>query len=1146
VKTSEFLAHLQGLSIRVRLESGELKVSAPKGALTADLKTELGARKQEILALLGTAEESATPNTLPPIARIDRSGDLPLSYTQQRLWFLDQLEPGILTYNMWVVCRMHGPLVVDALERAVNEIVRRHEVLRTTFPDDGGVPTQAIAPFEPLALEIVSSNGQTLDDGAIQALLHERVERLFDLKRGPMVRPTLVRVSDDDHVFLVALHHAVFDGVSKSLFFRELTALYEAFTADRPSPLAELPIQYADYSSWQRELFEDPRYGWQMDYWKEVLAGDLPVLALPFDKPRPPLQTHSGTIAWRRLPLRLIDDLERIGNPVGATLFVVLLAAYKAFLRHYTGQTDLLVGTAVAGRNRAEIEPLMGFFVNTIVLRTGVEDDPTFRELVTRVRDVSLGALQHQEMPFQLLVDEVQPNRDMSVSPLFQTLFILDEDPGDERSMGALELSNFNIENPVTRTDLVFTGYRGRDGFVAWLEYNTDLFEHDTIVRMLANYERMLFDAVQNPDRPISELAVLADEERRQVVVDWNETKSPYPAEPIHVQFEQQVDRTPAATALIYPDPDGSEERVTYGALDERANRLANHLIAQGVARGDLVGLCLDRSAEMVVAQLAILKTGAAYVPLDPAFPAERLAYMVSDAQLSLVVTTSELASLLPTGTTLSRLDDVRESVAAADPARPDVGTELGERMYVIYTSGSTGKPKGVELEHRSVSNFLASMAREPGLEASDSLLAVTTLSFDISVLELFLPLTRGATVIVASKQATGDGELLSQHLETYRPTVMQATPATWHMLMLAGWEGSADMRILVGGEAVPRELANELAERGREAWNVYGPTEATVWSTTARIEPGSGPVSIGRPIGNTRIYVLDSRRRPVPIGVTGELWIAGDGLARGYLERPELTAERFVDDPFETAPGERMYLTGDLARWHEGGTLECLGRTDNQVKLRGYRIELGEIETVLAEEEGVEQAVCVIREDTPGDQRLTAYWVRGPGGEPTTESLRARGSSALPAYMVPAAFVELDALPLTPNKKVDRKALLARDSDTPTVDAAAPEHVAPRNELESSIAGIWGEVLGLANVPVHTNFFDLGGHSLLLAQVRVRLAETLERPIPIIELFQYPTVAALATHLGTGEKTRAPDRQGRSRALSAGRRNLRQRRRSR
>jgi amino acid adenylation domain-containing protein len=1145
VKTSEFLAQLQGLSIRVRLESGELKVSAPKGALTPELKTELGARKQEILALLGAAGEGQAPNALPPIARIDRSGDLPLSFTQQRLWFLDQLEPGILTYNMWVVCRMKGALDVAALERAVNEIVRRHEVLRTTFPAAHGVPKQVIAPFEPLQLEVVTGNGHVLDDDAIQTLLHERVERLFDLEHGPLIRPTLVKAGERDHVLLVAIHHAVFDGVSKSLFFRELTALYEAYTEGRPLPLPDLPIQYADYSAWQRRLFEDPEFSWQMDYWKKTLAGDLPVLELPLDKPRPPLQTHAGTIAWRRLPLRLIDDLERIGNPKGATLFVVLLAAFKAFLHHYTGQSDLLVGTAVAGRNRAEIEQLMGFFVNTIVLRTDVADDPTFRELVVRVRDVSLGALQHQEMPFQLLVDELQPNRDMSISPLFQTLFILDEDPGDERTMGALELSNFNIENPVTRTDLVFTGYRGRDGFVAWLEYNTDLFEHDTIVRMLANYERMLLDIVADPDKPLSELTVLADDERRQLLVGWNDTRAPFPKDPVHVQFEQQVDRTPEATALIYPDPDGAEQRATYAELDQRANRLAHHLMAQGVARGDLVGLCIDRSIEMVVTQLAILKTGAAYVPLDPSFPVDRLAYMVSDAKLGLVVTTSDLAELLPDGTPLVQLDQLRDEIAAADATQPGVESDVRDRMYMIYTSGSTGQPKGVELEHDSVSNFLSSMAKEPGLDAGDSLLAVTTLSFDISVLELFLPLTRGATVIVASKQATGDGELLKQHLDTYRPTVMQATPATWHMLLLAGWERSPEMRVLVGGEAVQRDLAGELAERSKEAWNVYGPTEATVWSTTGRLEAGSGPVSIGKPIDNTRIYVLDSRRRPLPIGVTGELWIAGDGLARGYLDREELTAERFVDDPF--VAGERMYLTGDLARWRGDGTLECLGRTDNQVKLRGYRIELGEIETVLAEEPGVERCVCVVREDTPGDQRLTAYWIKGESGEPTTEALRARGNAALPAYMVPSAFVELDALPLTPNKKVDRKALLAREAETPATAVAAEDHVAPRNELERQIAAIWGQVLGIEDVPVHTNFFDLGGHSLLLAQVRVQLTETLGRTIPIIDLFQYPTISGLAAHLDEPKRpAAAKGRERRGKDLAAGRRNLRQRRRSR
>ncbi len=1147
MKIFELLAHLQDLKVRVWAQDGELKVSAPKGALTAELRAELGARKAEILAVLSARESAGTSSSLPPIPRVPRNGDLPLSFTQQRIWFLDQLEPNLATYNMWIPCRMGGPLDIPALERALTEIVRRHEVLRTTFPSEGGVPSQVISQPTPVELEVIAGpDGEDLDDDAIQVMLHERLDHPFDLARDLMYRFTLVRAGEDDHVFFTMVHHAAFDGVSATVYFRELTELYEAFCRGLASPLPELPVQYADYATWQRKLFGGPE-PYQMDYWKRVLDGMPPVLDLPFDHPRPAYQTHGGTIAWRRLPDGLIDDLHFIGQREGATLFMVVLAAFKAYLHHITGRVDIPVGAPIAGRNCAEIENLVGFFVNTLVLRTNLEGEPSFRELVVRVRDVSVGALDHQDLPFQLLVDALQMERSLNHTPLFQTLFVLDEDPGDERTMGELKLTDFDVENRAARTDLVFIGYRGRDGFFAWFEYNTDLFEHETIERMLKNFEHLLVGLAAQPDRPISEIELLTEEERNQLLVDWNDTRTPYPSEPVHVQFEAQVERSPEATALVFPGPEG-DERLTYRELDRSANRLARRLVELGVGRGDLVGLCLDRSTLMVAAQLAIQKTGAAYVPLDPTFPADRLAYMVSDARLELVVTTGELASFLPPDTRFARLDDMAEEIAAADATRLNVAVDVEDRMYVIYTSGSTGLPKGVEVEHRSVSNFLASMAREPGLAAGDSLLAITTLSFDISVLELFLPLTTGATAIVAPKETTIDGEALAALIESHRPSAMQATPATWRMLIQSGWTGSPDLRIFCGGEALPRELANELVERGAEVWNLYGPTETTVWSAVSRVEAGDGPVSIGRPIANTSVYVLDANRRPVAIGVSGELWIGGGGLARGYLDRAELTTERFVDDPF--AGEGRMYTTGDLACWRADGTLECLGRTDNQVKLRGFRIELGEIESVLSEEPGVEQCVCVVREDTPGDQRLVAYWAPDGGRKPAPGDLRERASGVLPAYMVPAAFIELDELPLTPNRKVDRKALLERE---PELAASAPgaEQAAPRNEVERTIAEIWGAVLGVGEVPIHTNFFDLGGHSLLLAQVRVGLVDALGLQVSIVDLFQYPTVSALAAHLGaseTGRSSAAADRRPkeRGRSLAAGRQKLRRRRRTR
>ncbi len=1144
--TSELIRRLRELKVKLSVENGELKVSAPKGALTPELRAELVERKQEIRALLAPVEVAARATTIP---RARRDQPIPLSFTQQRLWFLDQMEPGLLTYNMWSTAVLHGRLDVALFRRCLTEIVRRHEVLRTTFRDQDGVPVQVIAPEPGFPFELVDDQRDGRHehtDDEIRRELWGRLEQPFDLAAGPLLRVTLLRLAAEKHVLFVVVHHIVSDGLSTGLFFQELFALYEAFERGEPSPLPALPIQYADFAIWQRAFFEGPEFERQMAYWRRTLSGELPLLELPLDHPRPPIQTYHGQVKFEWFPAEILRGLDALANRESSTLFVVLLAAYKAFLQRLTGQTDVLVGIAAGNRNRPEIENLIGFFVNTLVLRTDVGGEPSFRQLVGRVRDVFLGAIEYQDMPFERLVDELQPERNLAYSPLFQTFFVLDQDSGHSRQMGQIEVKPFELENHATRTDLVMHSFRGRDkhgtdGLCVGLEYNTDLFDEATIVRWLQHFKVLLKSVVADPERPVSRADLLGQEERARLLEGWNRPRAAYPDLPVHEQFEAQVDRTPEATAAVYATDDaGADERLTYRELEQRANRLARLLRARGVAPGDLVGLCLKRSLDMLVAQLGIQKAGAAYVPLDPAFPPERLAYMVADAGIRLVVATSDQDELVAAAPERLHLDRAARELAAQDPARFPSGADADALMYVIYTSGSTGRPKGVEIAHRSVSNFLASMAAAPGLAAGERWLAVTTLSFDISVLETMLPLVVGATVWIASRETTMEGDRLLALLERARPDVMQATPATWRMLLLAGWESSPGLKVLSGGEALPRDLANELARRGRELWNLYGPTETTVWSTVARVDAGDGPVRIGRPIASTRVYVLDRHHEPVPVGVPGELWIAGDGLARGYHGRPELTAERFVADPFAPEPGARMYRTGDLARRHPDGELECLGRIDNQVKLRGYRIELGEIEAVLQEEPGVRQCVALVREDTPGDQRLVANCVPDAGVGVDPARLRERGRARLPAYMVPSAFVALEALPLTPNGKVDRRALLALKPEPP---AGPARRTAPRNAAEAQIAQVWQAVLGLEELDVDTNFFDLGGHSLLLAQVRARLQGDFPG-VSIIELFQDPTVAALAQHLaGRGAAAEEPaDQKGRG--LAAGRQALMRRRR--
>ena len=1117
MKTSEFLAHLRSLKIRVSAKDGDLKISAPKGVLTADLRGELAKRKAEILAVLdsGAVPVDPTQSVVESgvIERVPRDGSpLPLSFTQQRLWFLDQLETGLITYNMWIAWTFRGRLDVALLERCVREIVRRHDVLRTTFPSVDGVPTQEVDPEVKVRFEMIAGDGKPPTESEIRAILKDRLERPFDLEKGPLFRPSLVRVRDTEHILFVCVHHIVFDGVSRTILFRELSALYEAFVAGKPSPLPELPVQYADFAAWQRDYFQGPEFQSQREYWKKTLAGDLPVLELPTDRPRPAVQTYRGATKGRPISLDVIDTLGRIGQEEGATLYMVLLAAFKTFLHRLTSQEEIIVGTAMANRNRGEIEDLLGFFVNTLVLRTELGGEPSFRQVLHRVRDVFLGALEHQDMPFQLLVDELQPERDLSYTPLFQSLFVLDEDPGDPRHIADLELESFPLDNPTARTDLVLTAYRGRDVFYTWFEYGTDLFDPETIVRWLAQFETLLRGIVADPDAPISHLPLLGEDERHRLLEEWNDVASDFSEAPIHAQFEAQARRTPDAVAVGHPLAGGGYGQMTYGELDRRSNQLADHLIDRGVEPGSLVGLCLKRTPDTLVALLGILKAGAAYVPLDPGFPVERIAYMVSDAKLRFVVTTGDLLGSLPSADVETvRVDEEADAIAARPEGSPGIEVAVRDRMYVIYTSGSTGRPKGVEVEHRSVSNFLASMAREPGLSAEDTLLAVTTLSFDISVLELMLPLVVGARVVIAPSDVTGEGDRLLALLGDLKPSVMQATPATWRMLSLAGWEGDANLRIFCGGEALPRELADQLVTRGKEVWNLYGPTEATIWSTVKRIEGETELVTIGHPIESTRVYVLDRNMAPVPIGVSGELWIGGDGLARGYLDRPELTAERFVPDPFAAEPGARIYRTGDLARWLATGELECLGRVDHQVKVRGFRIELGEIEAVLTESPGVHACAAIVREDQPGDQRIVAYYVAGEEETASANELRFLAQEKLPGYMVPSSFVELEELPLTPNAKVDRRALAALEAVGPAVETA---YVAPRDDTEAKIAAIWTEVLGVERVGVHDSFFDLGGNSLLTVQAMSRLRNALKVDLPLRDMFEDPTVAGLASRL--------------------------------
>jgi amino acid adenylation domain-containing protein len=1012
--------------------------------------------------------------------------EFPASSVQQRLWFLEQWESEGAVYNQPVVYRLSGALDIEALERSLREIVQRHEVLRTTFANDVGTIVQRVSSRQHLPVPLVDLANRPDREAELRRLLDNEVRQPFDLAAGPLVRARIFRMAPDDHVLSLTFHHVIFDGWSEDVLFRELQGLYEAFRNGRPSPLPELPIQYGDYAVWQSEQLAGPDLDRQLDYWKRQLNG-LGVLELPVDRPHPAEQSYRGAERQVCVPPPLVPALMAVSRQEKATLFMVLAAALQVLLHRHSGQSDLAIGIVVSGRNRSELEGMLGCFVNTLVLRADLSGDPTFRQFLGRVRETARAAYAHQDLPFERVVEEL-PQRNVNRSPLFQVLF--NQAPAaKEGVLGDLVVRRTRIDVGIAKFDLSLTlsadlRATGLDG---WLEYNTDLFDAGTIDRFFDHYLTLLAGVGATPDARLSQLPLQTDAERQQLLVTWNDTAAEVPERLLHELVEAQAARTPERPAVRV-----GSVTVSYGELEARATQLAQILRARHIGRGQLVGLCVERGVDMLAALLGILKTGAAYVPLDPSFPEERLRFMADDAGLALLVSTTELAR----GFSVPRerqflIDQEAAAIAAArgTPVPVDSATrQPADPAYVIYTSGSTGKPKGVVIPHRAVVNFLASMAREPGLRESDRLVAVTTLSFDIAVLELLLPLTIGAEVILASRDEAADGEALRALLESSHATVMQATPATWRLLLEAGWTGGPDFKALVGGESLPPSLAQQLTERAGELWNLYGPTETTVWSTCWRVRSPESGISIGRPIANTTVYVLDEHRQPCPIGVPGEIYIGGAGLALGYLHRAELTGERFIPDLFSATPGARLYRTGDRGRWLANGDLEHLGRLDFQVKVRGFRIELGEIESTLEAHEAVRQAVVVVRGNSPDETRLVAYLVFSRGHSATDSELRRFLRGSLPEYMLPNIFVELDQLPLTNNGKVNRLALPPPADEQRRDDQ---DYVAPRSETEKAIAAVWQEVLGVARVSVRDNFFELGGHSLLAAQVVARLARS-------------------------------------------------------
>ena len=1064
------------------------------------------------LKLKQNGSGQAAKLTIPRRSTTDKA---PLSFAQQRLWFLSQLEPESSAYNEKSALRLDGALNIAALRASLTAIVERHEVLRTTVHlTDNGEPVQRIGAARNIDLPVIDISEMAADrqEVEIQRIAATLSERPFDLSQEAPLRLALIRLAPSCHVLVEVRHHIASDGWSSGVLKRELTALYASFAKGLANSLSELPIQYADYAVWQRARLQGEVLEKQFGYWRAQLQ-NLAVLELPTDRPRGGSSNRRGARQFFTLSDSLLQQLKSISAEEGATLFMTLLAAFQVLLQRYTGQDDIVVGSPIAGRTCPETEELIGFFVNMLVLRTQLSGNPTFRELLARVRETALQAYEHQEIPFEKLVEELNPGRDKGQTPLFQVAFAVQNMPRSKLAMPNLTATPIEIESCSAKFDIFAAFIEAESEFTLRIEYRKELFEAATIARLFDHYRRLLEAVAVNPDQSIGELPMLTTAERRQLVIDWNATQRDYPSDKgIHQLFEEQVVRTPDATAIV-----SDVEELSYRDLNQRANQLARYFTRLGVGADVLVGICMDRSIEMVVGLLAILKAGGAYVPLDPSYPKERLAYMLHDSGAPVLIAQRQFVGLFT---------DCKAQLVTCDSDRLTIAQERSENLgarssatqlaYVIYTSGSTGQPKGVAVPHRAV-NRLVRNTDYVTLTPADVVAQASNVSFDAATFEIWGALLNGAKLVLVAKDTLLSPQALSLAIERHGITTLFLTTALFNQMVEQMPAALARLRhLLFGGEAAESQKVRALINQGppQHLLHVYGPTETTTFAScypVKTIAPAATTVPIGRPIANTEIYLLDAHLNPVPIGVTGELYIGGPGVARGYLNRPELTTAKFIAHPFERESRSKLYRTGDLARYLPDGNIEFIGRIDNQVKIHGYRIELGEIEAVLNQQPGVRESVVLAQACGPGEKRLIAYVAKVGGSSGTDEALRQALQQQLPEYMVPAAFVCIEALPLTPNGKVDRKALpkpelIGRQNDS--------GYVAPRTTTEAKLVEIWTNILRLERIGVTDSFFELGGHSLIAVRLVAEIEKQLNCSVPVALLFKYPTISQLAGEL--------------------------------
>lgn len=1121
------LTQLAAANIKLYARGDKLECRAPAGALTEALTRGIRTHKDELLSLLRRPDDAPIMSesaTIPPWAT---DASAPLTHAQERMWFIDRMMGPNHVYNISVaVPLLNRALDLEALKRSCNALLARHAILRTSFVMQDGAVVQVVSNdvcIEPRVIPLSRQYGPSEArerDLELQSIMRSEVRAPFDLSRAPLFRLAVVRIDAHSHILLMMMHHIVSDGWSNQIIVRELTALYGAFSSGREPALPKVDLQYRDYAGWQRQHVDgNPRLARQMSYWKEKLRDLPPLLELPNDRPRPAVARHEGSTLAFQLDKDTAAKLREIAARQRVSLFMLLLATFQVFLSRYSGRADVAVGSPLTNRRHPQLEELVGPCINTVVLRSAVEESSTFAAHLQSVRKTVLEAFDNQDVPFEQIVNALQLPRSLSYEPLVQIGFLLKVSaPGEVLDQGSGKISDLlgvDIRDisGYSKMDLTVMMKEEGETIVGWLEYRTDLFTDATAARMIAHFSQLLAsiarDSEHLSDRPMASLTMLPARERHDLLHRVNAPRATVDPLPAHAQFESWAARAPATTALVFEGATWS-----YETLNAAADRLASRLRSRGAGPGSLVALYLDRCAEAVISILAVLKSGAAYVPVDPAFPQARVEHMLSDSKPVLVLTRAKIRNDLPQ--TCAPVAVYEELVA--DDIRSDSAC-TGQRYsgpndlaYVIYTSGSTGKPKGVMIEHSALSNFLGAMRIAPGISPSDRLLAVTTLSFDIAGLEILLPLTSGATVVLASTAVTKDAALLASSIRRQQISLLQATPATWRMLLRSGWVGSKSLRAICGGEALTSELSAQLLEKTGSLWNLYGPTEATIWCAGRPIEKasdtGNGVESIGGPIANAQLYILDQTLQPVPAGVAGEICIGGAALARGYLNRPELTSQRFVSVNLDDGTATRVYRTGDMARWTSTGDIEFLGRNDQQVKINGFRVELGEIEAQLDQHPDVASCAVVARADDHGGHRLVAYVVLASGDDTRLPQLRDFCRGVLPEYMVPSQFVRLDAMPLTPNGKFDRGSL----PDVQRVVASGYE--APEGSLETAVAHLWKKILKVPAVGRYDDFFALGGHSLLAAYMVADLERETQRSVPVAAVFEAPTLCAFARRI--------------------------------